>query len=225
MMAQWRKSLEQSSAILQQPLSASSSPSSRRGTSSGGSAIPPLAPITPPAPLSNTRLSTQSPSSITSALPIPVTSSSPLPPTETPLSAQSRTRSQSPPSDSSNIHKTDDLIRPPSSTSGVITTNGGDGSKPQSEDGTTSPPMRLDSKSPVKLSSDTDHLSRSPTLPPPSSHFPPISNSHLEMVTTSRGLYAGSWGSRGEPLFTARMWRYREPMFCRTWANRTVIMV
>ena len=178
MMAQWRKSLEQSSTILQQPLSSSNSPSSRRGPGSDGSNIPGLPPLTPPSfanPGSNTRLSTHSPSSVTGSLPIPpVTSSSPIPVIENTVESRKRSRSQSP-GDSIIPTKTDDHVRPPSSTSGIITTNGGDGSKTQSEDGTTSPPMRLDSKSPIKPPSGSEHPSQSPSLPIPTTHLPTFS--------------------------------------------------
>ena len=177
MMAQWRKSLEQSSAILQRPLSTPTSPSSRRGAGSEGAPLPPLAPLTPPNltnPGSNTRLSAHSPSSITGTLTLPpVTSASPIPLGENALSSLKRTRSQSP-RDSIIPTKIDDNVRPPSSTSGIITTNGGEGSKPQSEDGTASPPLRLGSKSPMKPSSDTDHPSQSPSLSNPSSQIPPF---------------------------------------------------
>ena len=178
MMAQWRKSLEQSSTMLHQPLSASTSPSSRRAPVLDGATIPPLAPLTPPSftnPGSNTRLSTHSPSSITGSLTVPpVTSASPLPMVDNTAESRKRSRSQSP--GDSIIHtKMDDHSRPPSSTGGNITTNGGDGSKPQSEDGTTSPPMRLESKSPMKPPSDSDHPSQSPSLPIPTTHMPTFS--------------------------------------------------
>ena len=180
MMAQWKKSLEHSSAILQQPLSTSTSPTSRRGPGSENSTMPGLPPLTPPIytnPGSNTRLSTHSPSSVTGSLSGPlVTSSSPIPIAENTVESRKRSRSQSP-GDPIIHSKTDDHARPPSSTSGIITSNGGDGSKTQSEDGTTSPPMRLDSKSPIKPPSDSGHPSQSPSLPIPTT-FPPSFSSH-----------------------------------------------
>ena len=181
MMSQWRKSLGQSSAMLQQPLSSSTSPGSRRGTGSVDGAIPGLPPLTPPSfpnPGSNTRLSTHSPSSVTGSLTMaPVSSSSPIPMTDTTIESRKRSRSQSP-GDSISHAKSDDNVRPPSSTSGVITTNGGDGSKTQSEDGTASPPIRLDSKSPMKPPSDSEHASRSPSLPNPSNNHLPTFSTH-----------------------------------------------
>ena len=177
MMAQWRKSLEQSSAILQQPLSSSTSPSSRRGTGSDSSAVPGMPPLTPPSfanPGSNTRLSTHSPSSVTGSLTAPQASSgSPIPMADNTIESRKRSRSQSP-GESMLPTKIDDNARPPSSTSGIITTNGGDGSKTHSEDGTSSPPIRLDSKSPIKPPSDSDHPSQSPSLPIPTTFSPNI---------------------------------------------------
>ena len=174
MMAQWRKSLEQSSAILQQPLS--TSPSSRRSEGSTVPGIPPLTPPSFPNPGSNTRLSTHSPSSVTGSLTAPQASSaSPIPMTDNTTESRKRSRSQSP-GDSMISTKIDEHVRPPSSTSGIIATNGGDGSKTHSEDGTSSPPMRLDSKSPMKPPSDSDHPSQSPSLPTLPPNIPAFSS-------------------------------------------------
>ena len=154
-MSQWRKSLEQSSTLLQ----GQGSPNLKRGL------VPPMTSVTPPGlqvqpppPTTGSNHSSQSPSS--SGAP-PNSSGSPLPGNDTAPGTPSNPRGPSPSSES----RPDDH-RPPSNAGSGI------GKKPHSEDGNASPPMKLESKSPMKAGFETDQPSPVSSTQSPLSGFP-----------------------------------------------------
>ena len=157
-MSQWRKSLEQSSALLQQQGQGNSSNLKRNL-----GPIPPMASITPPGlhvqpppPTTGSNHSSQSPSSTGAP---PHSSGSPLPGGDTAPGTPSNLREVSPSSENRS-----DEHRPPSNT--------GAGKGTKSEDGNASPPARLESKSPLKPNFEVDQPSPASSTQSPLSAFP-----------------------------------------------------